>query len=55
VIKESEQGVELQITDTIKVLKDALSTIDKRTVDLPVQTLEPKVSSKDIDNLQIKQ
>lgn len=55
VIKESEQGVELQITDTIKVLKDALSTIDKRTVDLPVQTLEPKVSSKDIDKLQIKQ
>jgi vancomycin resistance protein YoaR len=55
VIKESEQGVQLQITDTIKVLKDALSTIDKRTVDLPVQTLEPKVSSNDIDKLQIKQ
>jgi vancomycin resistance protein YoaR len=55
VIKESEQGVQLLITDTIQVMKDALNTIDKRTVDLPVQILEPKVSSKDIDKLQIKQ
>jgi vancomycin resistance protein YoaR len=36
-------------------MKEALGTIDKRAIDLPVQTLTPQVSSKDIDKLGIQQ
>ena len=55
VTRESQDGVQLQITDTVRVMKEALGTIDRRAIDLPVQTLTPQVSSKDLDKLGIKQ
>ncbi|MGI8586940.1 MAG: VanW family protein [Chloroflexia bacterium] len=55
VIKESQDGVKLDRDKAVAALKSAAATTDKRNVDLPVTSSPPKVSSKDLPNLNIKE
>ncbi|HMA35258.1 MAG TPA: VanW family protein [Chloroflexia bacterium] len=55
VLKESQDGVKVDQDKTLAALKAAISTPDKRAVDLPVTASSPKVSSKDIGALGIKE
>lgn len=55
VIKESQDGVKVNQEKAIAAVKAALLTPDKRTVELPTDTRLPKVSSKDIGALGIKE
>ncbi len=55
VTKESQDGIKVDQTKAITAVKAALATPDKRTVDLPTNSAPPKVSSKDIGALGIKE
>lgn len=55
VIKESQDGVKVNQEKALAAVKAALLTPDKRTVELPTDSAPPKVSSKDIGALGIKE
>lgn len=55
VLKESEDGVKVDQEKAIAAVKAAVATPDKRTVELPINTSQPKVSSKDVGKLGIKE
>jgi vancomycin resistance protein YoaR len=55
VLKESQDGIKVDQDKAVAAVKAALATPDKRNVDLPVITGAPKVSSKDIASLGIKE
>jgi vancomycin resistance protein YoaR len=55
VLKESQDGIKVNQEKAIAAVKAALATTEKRTVDLPTDTRQPKVSSKDIGALGIKE
>ncbi len=54
-LKESQDGVKVNQDKAVAAVKAALQTSDKRNVELPVDISKPKVSSKDLASLGIKE
>jgi vancomycin resistance protein YoaR len=54
-LKESQDGVKVNQDKAVAAIKAALQTTDKRNVELPVDISKPKVSSKDLASLGIKE